>query len=891
MIMKKRNTFFRGSLLFLPAALFFLLGCPHDNTVRRGGDSDYLAAPANLRASEADGQITVQWDAVTNAKEYEVSWSPGEGQDNPAITEETVYVIKGLTNGTAYTVSVRAGDGSDWGKVASVTATPEVPSTVIAGAPREVPTLAGFAAYEVGGSSTVSNTVIQEWYGQTESNNDYPAGKDKGLLSGVIMTQWKPVEGATSYEVFVATGENSPQPDEAVAAVTRTSYFHRDCEPGITYRIWVRAVNDAGAGSPSLPYNSVVPTGNGIQTTASSTGMVERADYPKNLVTTVTGEGSVSLSWDKSDRAVWYEVYYHNADITINYNLIGEGWAEGLRRLVPYKKINELQNAATPWNDYENTAGAVGEVHKIHSCSTVVTGLDPAEQYYFWVRSLNHNGERGLAKSAFIRPSLAGGLPAPTGVQVNPVSPGGGGMLKVDWNEVTGADGYRVYYSKYSVPSLSLLYVNVSGGATTTVTINRLDENNLYYIWVVAYKGTGAAAVTSPFSQAANGVPNFRDGTEPVLVTKTAVWGQTLKNLVYVEVNNNDPRAALGYILENSGEQFFDAVIIFAANLRVRNCATASAADKATHRCTRNGPHIHYNGNVQHIFDNRDKYIKPLQDAGIKVLMGTLPDHDNFTYHSLGSWPFESGYPWATADNPGSVFHSSWYSGDPAVYPLGPSVRAAFVEELCSEIERLGLDGFDIDDEWASDGSTRGLSVRPGAYPWSDTSNNAIAKNIAEFLYLCRVRLGPEKIISVYDYGAPGSYLGTSGAMMEISNGEGGTREIEINPNIWDYITVSSYSMYGGVKTGTLAGGPRMGYSPYAIGFHNMTGASDANTYTNAATAGDPYGWMLFYDLGSHAYRNSATSQLNLINRYAPTVYGQNVIYSGPDYPQDWAKW
>jgi hypothetical protein len=854
--------------------------------------AESIPAPENVQAVPGDSRITVSWNPVNAAYTvtYQIGYTAGSGSEAYRETNNTSFVLdhtEGIVNDTEYTIRVRAGDGLDWGPWSdSQTATPAV--VVVAGAPKDAPSLGGETAFEVGGTTTVSNTVLKEWYSQPESDAAHPAGKDKSLLSGVIMIYWKQIEGAASYEVYAST--DTARPNTPSAVITRPSYFHRDVTPDTTYYFWVRAVNDRGAGPFGGPYSNLLSPRYGIQTSGSFNGMIERADYPKNMVTTVTGEGSVSLSWDKSDRSAWYEVYYHTADISISPSLIGEGWTESQRRLVPYKRINELQDTATPWNDYENKAGVIGEVHKVHSLSTVVTGLDTSKQYYFWVRSLNHNGERGMAKSGPV--NLAGGLAAPTGVQATPVSPSGGGMLKVSWNAVAGADGYRIYYSKYPTPSLTLPYFAVNGGSTTTYNLIRLDEKTLYYVWVTATSGSGATFVQSPLSQTASGVPNAKDGTEAVSVTKTAVWGQPLKNIVYIEVNDNDPRVALGYVLENTREQYFDTVIIFAANLRVRNCATEGST---SHKCTKSGPHIHYNGNVQHIFDNRDKYIKPLQDAGIKVLMGTLPDHDNMTYHTIGSWPFDEIYPWSTPGNPGVSFHAHYHTGAPDEYPVGPAMRAKLIENLCSEIERLGLDGFDMDDEWGSSGSaasTKGLAVLVGQYSGTSEQNTRrnqnVAKNIAEFMYLCRQRLGPDKVISLYRYGAPNSYLGTSGAMMTVNDGAG-TKEIAVHTNIWNYASQSAYSMYGGSDTSSFAGLPRMQYSPHAIGFHNMSGPTNSNNYLN--NAADPFGWMMFFDLASHANRGSSTSQLNLINRYAQDVYGQKAVYVGPDYPQDWAKW
>jgi len=377
---------------------------------------------------------------------------------------------------------------------------------------------------------------------------------------------------------------------------------------------------------------------------------------------------------------------------------------------------------------------------------------------------------------------------------------------------------------------------------------------------------TGSGGAISPVSAVKDGVPNFLDGTEPVKILKNAIWGEPLRNYIYIEVNDNDPRVALNWELE-SGEKFFDVVILFASNLRTRNCAAELAAGNRSHICTMNGPHIHHNGNVQHILSNRDKYIKPLQDAGIKVTMGLLGDHDPFIFYSLGSWP--SNQSWQNYTGAVKNQYLTWWQGDPNEYPLGPAGREAFLSHLAEEIQKYGLDGFDIDDEWSS------ISV-----PQMNTDMRN--RNNAEFIRIMRHKLGPNAIISVYQYGS----LGGIGSGVFDQNAGTGLPEslVNINPNIWNYVTMSGYAMYGGFGS-PYAGIPRSQYSPFALWVNNTNGSTNYAGYTNAVPK---YGWMLFYDLG---VRNQ--SRENFINRYAVNMYGQNVVYGGDGqlYPQDWPKW
>jgi hypothetical protein len=139
---------------------------------------------------------------------------------------------------------------------------------------------------------------------------------------------------------------------------------------------------------------------------------------------------------------------------------------------------------------------------------------------------------------------------------------------------------------------------------------------------------------------------------------------QKVQTLVYIEVNDDNPLNAMAYALEDSDTLLFNNVVLFAANIRSRNCAQQENPD---HSCKKNGPHVHLNQNVQYILDNREKYITPLQEKGINVMLGLLGDHDGITFGSMND-----------------------------------TERTAFLDDVRKTLKQYGLDGVDFDDEWAS---------------------------------------------------------------------------------------------------------------------------------------------------------------------------------------------
>lgn len=93
--------------------------------------------------------------------------------------------------------------------------------------------------------------------------------------------------------------------------------------------------------------------------------------------------------------------------------------------------------------------------------------------------------------------------------------------------------------------------------------------------------------------------------------------GQTheaVKIFSCMEVNDTNPLNNLCYKLRSSGKYLIDALIIFSGNVNY-NAETGRV-------------YFFANPNVQHLLDNREKYLKPLQDRGIKVIMGLLGNHD-----------------------------------------------------------------------------------------------------------------------------------------------------------------------------------------------------------------------------------------------------------------------
>jgi hypothetical protein len=730
-------------------------------------------------------------------------------------------------------------------------------------------------------------------------------------LEGVIPIRWGKVSSAQSYTVYYDRARKfsnaipNPNSDdgfyyygtdtipansiaiapslpartaEVVSGITDNFYFARHLDGETTYYFWIQPVSASGEGPTSNVYTKYL-----AKKGRQNAGGIERADYPKS-VNAIPGDQNILVTWEKSDRAVWYEVFYATTDVATSISFKDFAEAGTNNRLTPYKSNELTRNAGVipwnqAWNDSTGTLGSAGAAgsgtttaYPIYRFDATISGLTNGTSYYIYIRSLNSNGERGLAKLGPITPNVP--LGAVTNLSATPAQR----QLDLSWNALSGAGKYGIFWStSANAPAFTEYHIETTA---TSYSLKGLDADTTYYVWVIGYNGTGnviPGAFGTPVSgttpQApAGGVDN----------TKNDKFGHPVKNVLYVEVNDNDPRVAMGYVMEQSGKQFFDYVIIFAANLRTRDCEAEYLAGGANHICTQKGPHLHYNGNTQHILDNRDIYIKPLQDRGIKVLMGLLGDHD-----PIGMGTFQASP------------HSNFPQCDiPA--------REALAAQIAGEVNRYGLDGVDFDDEWTKTAS--------GASAYNVTGNSG--SNMLNFIINVR-RLMPEKTISVFDYHMAKSIPASvtvwqkDGLYYTENPGNAGSSVSKTSHEFFDILTESIYGSW--VASGS-ASTPNSKYAPVAINVDTMnpdwsTIASRMGTSSSyfmstskngSSTSNNWYGFNLWYALRDRAwYQNSskwgkASTPRTIegyLSRASSLIYDENVIDVGVEYPQNWAKW
>lgn len=146
--------------------------------------------------------------------------------------------------------------------------------------------------------------------------------------------------------------------------------------------------------------------------------------------------------------------------------------------------------------------------------------------------------------------------------------------------------------------------------------------------------------------------------------TTRSVGVKTPKLTTYIETNDINPLNMGEYTFTGTDEQVVDHVILFASNIR----GTVSTVQ------------LYHNPNQTHILNNRNTLVKPLQDKGIKVLLGLLGDHTGVGFANLTS-----------------------------------SQITSFANQVADCVEANGLDGVDFDDEYAEYGKITGTPSPSGA--------------------------------------------------------------------------------------------------------------------------------------------------------------------------------
>ena len=267
-------------------------------------------------------------------------------------------------------------------------------------------------------------------------------------------------------------------------------------------------------------------------------------------------------------------------------------------------------------------------------------------------------------------------------------STGSGGAATIEYS----ADGLALYnqetgndYPAFPASLVSFSGNQLSQGSSVTVSYTNGAgvENGVTYVIPIKVTATSGNVSSQDtyrylFVKDISGYPSPAKESGIVLFS-------------CMEVNNTNPLNNLSYTLASSGKPLFDVVVLFSSNIKY-NAETGRVF-------------LHHNENNSAIFNNCTKYLKPLKERGIKVLLSVLGGGDRSGLRSLGE-----------------------------------EAAKEFAREIKATCDVYDLDGVFFDDEYSS-------YENPPAPGFVVASKEAASR-----LFYETKKLMPEKMVSLFCY-------------------------------------------------------------------------------------------------------------------------------------------
>lgn len=165
-------------------------------------------------------------------------------------------------------------------------------------------------------------------------------------------------------------------------------------------------------------------------------------------VSTLSGDGQITINWNKVDSATSYNVYFSNSPI-----------------------VNPVNGTR---------AGGVTETSYVH------TGLKSNTMYYYIVTAVSAS-EESLPSGEMGAMPKASPPAVPTGVAAS----GGDGKITVRWNAVAGARFYNIYCATATGVARAKNGKNIPGIKTTSYQDADVKKKTMYYYVVTAVNDGG----------------------------------------------------------------------------------------------------------------------------------------------------------------------------------------------------------------------------------------------------------------------------------------------------------------------------------------------------------------------------------------------------------------
>ena len=387
----------KKALLSVAMAAVISLSATAVSSTVVGAVSSNLATPKITKAESVDGGVKISWNKSNGAEKYRVYYKGSKGWTRMVDTTSTSYIDKDVSSGKNYTYTVRCIN-----------------------------------------SSATKFTSGYDSKGKSVKYISAPKISKTENVNGGVKISWNKSNSAEKYRVYYKGSKGWTR----MVDTTSTSYIDKDVSSGKNYTYTVRCINSSATKFTS-GYDS-----KGKSVKYISTPKITKAE---------SVDGGVKISWNKSNGAEKYRVYYKGS----------KGWT----RMVDTTSTSYIDKDVSSGKNYTYTVRCINS-----SATKFTSGYDSKG------KSVKYISTPKITKAE----SVDGGV-------------------KISWNKSNGAEKYRVYYKgskgwtrMVDTTSTSYIDKDVSSGKNYTYTVRCINSSATKFTSGYDSKGKSVKYISAP---------------------------------------------------------------------------------------------------------------------------------------------------------------------------------------------------------------------------------------------------------------------------------------------------------------------------------------------------------------------------------------------------------
>ena len=387
----------KKALLSVAMAAVISLSATAVSSTVVGAVSSNLATPKISKTENVNGGVKLTWSKVKGAEKYRVYYKGSKGWTRMVDTTSTSYIDKDVSSGKNYTYTVRCIN-----------------------------------------SSATKFTSGYDSKGKSVKYISAPKISKTENVDGGVKISWNKSNGAEKYRVYYKGSKGWTR----MVDTTSTSYIDKDVSSGKNYTYTVRCIN-----SSATKFTS------GYDSKGKS---VKYISAPK-ISKTENVDGGVKISWNKSNGAEKYRVYYKGS----------KGWT----RMVDTTSTSYIDKDVSSGKNYTYTVRCINS-----SATKFTSGYDSKG------KSVKYISAPKISKTENVD-----------------------GGVKISWNKSNGAEKYRVYYKgskgwtrMVDTTSTSYIDKDVSSGKNYTYTVRCINSSATKFTSGYDSKGKSVKYISAP---------------------------------------------------------------------------------------------------------------------------------------------------------------------------------------------------------------------------------------------------------------------------------------------------------------------------------------------------------------------------------------------------------